>query len=125
MKNYTSWIIVVVAVVLIIAGMVWYSSRPGAHDAFASCIQESGAKFFGAFWCPHCQTQKAMFGKSAKLLPYVECSTPNGKAQLEICKDNKVETYPTWHFKDGTVKTGTLSFTELSVLTSCPISKLN
>jgi thiol-disulfide isomerase/thioredoxin len=119
MKTNTSWILVGLAVAAIIGGMIWYSSRPGQYDTFAGCIKESGAKFFGAFWCPHCQEQKALFGKSAKKLPYIECSTPNGQGQLEICKENKVESYPTWHFKDGTVKTGTLSLSDLAAFTGC------
>ncbi|MBI5134199.1 MAG: hypothetical protein HZA81_02320 [Candidatus Taylorbacteria bacterium] len=103
--------------------MVWYSSKPGRHDDFAACIEKSGAKFYGAFWCPHCQEQKALFGRSARKLPYVECSTPNGQAQLPACTEKKVESYPTWHFADGTVRQGTISLAELSSLTNCPIAK--
>lgn len=124
MKHYTSWAIVGVLVVVIIGGMVWYASSPGEHDVFAGCIKESGATFYGAFWCPHCQSQKSLFGKSAKLLPYVECSTPDGKGQLEVCTAKDVKTYPTWHFKDGTVKTGTLSLSELSERTACPLTQI-
>lgn len=113
-----------IAVIAIICGMVWYSSQPGKFDEFATCIKNSGAEFYGAFWCPHCQEQKAMFGKSAKLLPYVECSTPDGQGQLEVCKTKGVESYPTWLFKNGTKKTGTLSFNDLSSFTGCPVSKL-
>ena len=122
MKQYTSWMIVGAAVLAILGGIVWYGSQPGKHDVFAACIADSGATFYGAFWCPHCQAQKAMFGKSAKHLPYVECSTPDGRGQLPICVEKKVETYPTWHFADGSVKTGTLSFSELSSITKCPVT---
>jgi thiol-disulfide isomerase/thioredoxin len=123
MKKYTSWIVTGAAVFLLLGGMVWYSSQPGKYDEFATCIKESGAVFFGAFWCPHCQEQKALFGKSAKKLPYTECSTLDGKGQLQVCKDAKVESYPTWEFKDGTRKTGVVSFAELSTATQCPITQ--
>lgn len=123
MKMNTSWIVVCVLVVGIIGMMVWYSSKPGEYDTFAQCIEDSGATFYGAFWCPHCQDQKKLFGKSAKKLPYVECSTPNGQGQTQVCIDAKVETYPTWRFKDGTEKTGVIALSDISELTSCPLTK--
>lgn len=123
MKQYISWIIIGVAVVLTLGGVVWYASQPGQYDEFATCIQQSGTTFFGAFWCPHCQEQKAMFGKSAAKLPYTECSTPDGQGQTQICIDNKIESYPTWQFKDGSRKTGVLSFADLSTFTGCPVNK--
>ena len=109
---------------LVVGGLVWLvktPGRPGKLDSFASCIKDSGATFYGAFWCPHCQNQKAMFGSSAKLLPYVECSTPDGNSQLPVCKDASVTGYPTWKFADGTVMTGEIPLEKLSELTSCVI----
>lgn len=121
MKTYTSWIVTVAAVVLIIGAIVWYAGRPGKYDTFASCIADSGAKFYGAFWCPHCQAQKALFGKSAKNLPYTECSTPNGQSQTQVCIDAGVKSYPTWEFADGSRKTGEATLAELASLTMCPL----
>ena len=76
---------------------------PGKYDTFAQCIKDSGATFYGAFWCPHCQAQKKLFGSSAKLLPYVECSTSDGRNQLQVCKDKNIQGYPTWILADGTI----------------------
>lgn len=92
---------------------------PGKYDEFATCLKDKGAVFYGAFWCPHCQAQKKMFGSSAKLLPYEECSTANGQGQLQICIDKKVNSYPTWEFADGSRLNGEISFTELAEKTSC------
>ncbi len=75
---------------------------PGKYDTFAQCLKDKGAVFYGAFWCPHCQAQKKLFGTSAKLLPYVECSTPDASGQLQTCIDKKIESYPTWELADGT-----------------------
>lgn len=122
MKQYTSWAVIVVTVALIIGAMVWYSSQPGQYDQFAACIKQSGAQFFGAFWCPHCQEEKSYFGKSADKLPYIECSTPDGQNQTQVCIENKIESYPTWQFKDGSRKTGTLTLGELSSFTGCPLA---
>ena len=92
---------------------------PGKHDAFAQCLKDKGAVFYGAFWCPHCQTQKKMFGSSVKLLPYVECSPASGQGQLQICIDKKVTGYPTWEFADGSRLTGEISLQQLAEKTSC------
>src|SRR3989338_10659897 len=91
-------------VVLLFVGLgVWNKTRPGEYDAFAQCLGEKGAKFYGAFWCPHCQEQKALFGRSKNKLPYIECSTPDGEGQLAVCKEAGIKGYPTWVFKDGEV----------------------
>ena len=122
MKQYMSWIITVILVGMILGGMIWYSSQPGKYDDFATCIKNSGVTFYGAFWCSHCQEQKALFGKSALLLPYTECSTPNGQSQNSLCLEKKIEGYPTWEAKDGTRKSGKLSFAELTEFTGCPFT---
>lgn len=113
-------IVVVVIVIGILAILGIKSTRePGQLDAFAQCLKEKGAIFYGTFWCPHCQNQKALFGKSAKLLPYVECSTPDGRNQLQICKDKNIEGYPTWEFSDGSRESGEVSLNRLSEKTGC------
>ena len=110
------------AVVVFVAIIVWLIITPGKAgklDGFATCLKDSGATFYGAFWCPHCQAEKALFGRSAKLLPYVECSAPDGQSQNQICNDAKVEGYPTWQFKDGSRLTGEVPLDKLAEKTSC------
>ncbi len=125
MKKKSSPIIIWITVIAILAGLllllVREGKKPGTYDTFAQCISDSGATFYGAFWCPHCQEQKRMFGKSAKLLPYVECSEPNGKGQLSVCTDAGVTGYPTWQFADGSKKGGRLDFEELATATNCSL----
>jgi thiol-disulfide isomerase/thioredoxin len=111
---------IIIGLIVIIGGLFIINSKtPGKYDAFAQCITNSGAKFYGAFWCPHCQAQKKLFGASAKDLPYVECSTPDGQAQLPICKEKNISSYPTWVFADGTISTGELTFEQLAEKTGC------
>lgn len=120
-KNTIVWLLILIA---FIAGVVWLvrtPGRPGELDTFASCVAESGATFYGAFWCPHCQNQKAMFGSSARLLPYFECSTPDGKGQVPACTAEGVSGYPTWVFADGTRESGEVSLAALSERTNCPL----
>jgi hypothetical protein len=89
---------------------------------FAQCLKDSGAVFYGAFWCPHCNEQKELFGEAiVPLLPYVECSTPDSKSQYPICIEKGVKSYPTWIFADGSVLTGVQQFISLSEKTGCPV----
>ncbi len=89
------------------------------YDAFATCLKDQGAVFYGAFWCPHCQATKKLFGGSQRLLPYVECSTPDAKGQTPACIDKGVQSYPTWEFADGTRLTGEIPLETLAEKTSC------
>jgi len=107
---------------LVIAGLgssLLIKSVPGRLDTFAQCLKDNGAIFYGAFWCPHCQAQKRMFGNSTKLLPYVECSTPDGQNQLQVCIDKEVQQYPTWDFADGSRLTGEVPLVQLAEKTGC------
>ncbi len=112
-------------IAVFIVGLVVYTAKsnsgPGQLDEFATCLKDSGAVFYGAFWCPHCQAQKALFGKSVDKLPYVECSTPDGNSQNQTCDDKKITGYPTWIFKDGSELTGEQTLDTLSAKTNCPI----
>jgi thiol-disulfide isomerase/thioredoxin len=112
---------IIVGLVLIVGGSVWYQSQPGKLDSFAQCLGDQGATFFGAFWCPHCQNQKALFGKSEKFLPYVECSTPDGQGQLQVCIDEDITGYPTWEFADGERLNGEVELSVLAERTGCEL----
>lgn len=127
-KNKIIIAIVVGIIVLIMAGIFINSQKSTGPkvlapiEQFAQCIADSGAKFYGAFWCPHCATQKQLFSKSAsKLLPYVECSTPDSKNQTQICIDAGIKSYPTWVFTDGSTLSGEQSLKTLGTKTNCPL----
>jgi len=116
------FVIFVVGVILFVGALGFFMNRNTTKsvnlDAFAQCLKASGAEFYGAFWCPHCQDQKKEFGSSAKYLPYIECSNAD-QTQTQICKDKKIESYPTWIFKDGTIQTGKLELAQLAAKTGC------
>ena len=127
-KNY--WIAGIIIVAAIAFGAyVSYSTytnqqkalQPGALDTFVQCIKDKGIVFYGAFWCPHCQRTKAEFGDSASKLPYVECSTPDGQSQTQVCIDKKINEYPTWMLPDGTRFTGEHTLKEMSDKFQCPL----
>ncbi|HNP60014.1 MAG TPA: vitamin K epoxide reductase family protein [Nitrospirales bacterium] len=79
----------------------WFDTAAGPEDpqlqALAIHLNETGAKFYGAYWCPRCQEQKATFLSSAKRLPYVECSSGGrGSGLTAPCFKADIKTYPTW-----------------------------
>ena len=90
-------------------------------DAFAECLTEEGAIFYGSFECPHCNTQKGLFGESMHHVKYVECGPLRGP-QNSICRTAGVEAYPTWVI-DGSKYTGSQSLERLSELTSCELDE--
>ena len=89
------------------------------NDNLAKCITESGAKMYGAFWCGHCKSQKAMFGDSWKFINYIECSSPDGRGQTNVCANAGITGYPTWEFADGTRKSGAIPLEELKRISNC------
>jgi len=120
-KKALYWIIAIVAVVTAAWAINSYSNQPGELDSFAQCLEDQGATFYGAYWCPACNQQKTMFGRSQDLLPYEECSLPNRGGRNELCTGLGIEGYPTWEFPDGERVTGVVSLEELSRKTSCEL----
>lgn len=82
--------------------------------ALAQCLTDSGAKFYGAYWCPHCNDQKAMFADAVKDIPYVEC-----EENAAECQAAGITGYPTWIFADGTVAQGAQPLERLASLSGC------
>ncbi|MEI6529022.1 MAG: hypothetical protein WCN88_01280 [Candidatus Falkowbacteria bacterium] len=122
--------ILLASAIIVVAVLVYSNSKSktnlniqntnsNSSVSFAQCLKNQGALFYGAFWCSHCQNQKAMFGSDAKDLPFVECSTPDGQGQLAICQQNNIPGYPTWVFKDGSRLSGELTLTQLAEKTGC------
>ncbi len=73
------------------------SSLPNSYEAkLADHLADTGAKMYGAYWCPHCATQKKYFGGAASRIPYIECDEKGLNAQVELCQVAEIEAYPTW-----------------------------
>lgn len=126
MKKHTRYIVFFIIVAALAGLFIWYKTTPGQYDKLAICLTEKKVTFYGAFWCPHCQATKKAFGKSAQLLPYVECSekTPNasgGYNQTATCKEQNIEGYPTWIFPDGTRLTGEQTPKDLAAKANCSL----
>jgi thiol-disulfide isomerase/thioredoxin len=98
---------------------------PGKYDAFAQCLVSKGVKFYGAFWCPHCQAQEKDLQMTREALAniglYTECSNPSATGQTQICIDKKITGYPTWIFADGSQLTGEIPLTQLAQKSGCTL----
>src|SRR3989338_2909001 len=123
------WLILLTLIVIGVGVSVYVNLQPGKLDSFAQCLKDKGVVYYGAFWCPHCQATNKMFGKSKRLLPYVECSTPDGQGQTQICKDKGITGYPTWVFPpigtatSTTILTGERTLEELATASTCVLPK--
>ena len=118
------WLVIAALIVGGIGSSVYLKGRPGQLDGFTLCLKDKGVIMYGAFWCPHCQATKKQFGNSAKLLPYVECSTPDGKDQTQVCKDKKIVQYPTWmRPSDATTISGEHTLQEIADFGGCTLPK--
>lgn len=87
-------------------------------DETAKCLTENGAVMYGAYWCPHCQAQKADFGSSFQYINYTECD-PNGEnANPAACQEAGISGYPTWII-NGQQYPGEQTIDKLKELTGC------
>jgi uncharacterized membrane protein len=85
-------------------------------DGLARHLTASGAKLYGAYWCPHCTDQKEMFGKAAGQLPYVECDGRSPIGKPAVCAAAGIRVFPTWDI-GGRRYEGVLSLEDLARLT--------
>jgi thiol-disulfide isomerase/thioredoxin len=68
-----------------------------AEIEFAEYLAANDVKFYGAYWCSHCQEQKSLFGAvAASKLLYVECDKNGVNSQRQLCKDINIQMFPTW-----------------------------
>lgn len=92
------------------------SKSESAEIALARHLKSKGAKMYGAFWCPHCQMQKQLFGEEAfAIIDYIECDTRGENARPQLCKAAKIQGYPTWEI-NGKLYLGMLSLEKLADL---------
>ncbi len=109
----------VVASLAFVLGGYALADRQAATTAYAEGLAKHlaavGAKFYGAYWCPHCAEQKRMFGEAARYLPYVECDPRSPEGRPRECERAGVRAFPTWVIR-GRRYEGTLPLEELARL---------
>jgi uncharacterized membrane protein len=116
LKTVGAALVAVVVLHLHYAGILGPAARAESPRlrALAEHLTKTNAKFYGAFWCPHCKDQKELFGPSADRLPYIECTPagPRGPMAAE-CQAANITSFPTWII-NGRRYEGTLTSTELA-----------
>ncbi|MGB3496187.1 MAG: hypothetical protein WBA57_25900 [Elainellaceae cyanobacterium] len=84
-----------------------------AKQALANYFNDIDATMYGAYWCPHCADQKAMFGEAVSTINYVECDPEGDNAQPQLCIDEGIEGFPTWKI-NGELYPGVHSLEQLA-----------
>jgi len=120
-SSYYLYSAAAIVVIVLIGFVATKESVPAVYDEFAQCLADSGTKMFGAWWCPHCTSQKELFGKSFDKVNYIECSSPGSQSMIKFCKDAGIEGYPTWEFSDGSRLSGERSLEELGEKSGCEV----
>ena len=122
-KNKTFYVILG-AILIVVLGGAWFlvkissenNNLPGKYDDFAKCLNNKGILMYGAYWCPHCQNEKAAFGNSFKYVNYVECTQ-----ETQRCEAAGIKGYPTWIFPDGKRLEGEQGLDKLSKESGCAL----
>jgi len=121
--NRTRYIMIAIVIIIAFAAayyFLWYK-HTSRLDAFAKCLTAKQAKMYGAFWCPHCEEQKEMFGSSFRYAPYIECGIKGEKGIEPICTQAGIKRFPTWIFADGTRVEGEHDLDFLGRETGCSL----
>ena len=118
--------VIIGAVIVLALGATYYvgyQRRVHHYDSFAHCLAQHDVKMYGAYWCPHCSEQKAMFDASFQYVPYVECGVPGTTSKIqEVCTDAGIKHFPTWQFPPmGDRVEGAIPLADLSLRTGCPL----
>ncbi len=75
------------------------TTQSGASEiALAEHLKKTGAKMYGGWFCNHCYEQKQLFGREAfkNSINYIECNDQGQDPQVELCRKEGVEGFPTW-----------------------------
>lgn len=117
---YGAAILVVVGLVVFAANNTVGDDDPSPYDEFTQCLTTAGVTMYGAWWCPHCENQKELFGSAFDSVDYVECSTA-ARTMNQTCQDAGIEGYPTWEFADGSRVSGEQTLETLADKSGCAL----
>lgn len=97
--------------------------QDGQYAEIAQCLTDKNVKMYGAFWCPHCESQKKIFGDDFRYITYVECDPRGENADREACQEAGVERYPTWVFPGQEPVIGEQDPLELAKKANCEVAE--
>ena len=85
---------------------------------FAKFLTNNNIVMYSAYWCPHCNDQKQLFGQQAvEELIIVECAKDGKNNQYKLCQEKGIEGFPSWEI-DNEIYSGTRSLRELAQMTN-------
>ena len=85
---------------------------------FAKYLRENNIVMYSAYWCPHCNDQKQLFGKKAvEELIVVECAKDAKNNQYDLCQKKEIEGFPSWEINNK-IYSGTRNLRELAQMTN-------
>lgn len=126
-ESHKTLLTIILPIVVVVGGLIYLSkqSQPNAGgqlDEFAQCLTDKGAKLYTAWWCPHCNDQKEMFGSAIEYVDNIECAEPGDRGeQTQECADAGITGYPTWVFASGEHRSGVMSLSDLADKTGCEL----
>jgi len=91
------------------------SAEVSAEMALAQHLRQTGATMYGAYWCPYCNRQEALFGDAVSQLNIVECDPKGENPRPDLCRQARVTSFPTWKINGQTIS-GLRSLEELAEL---------
>jgi len=114
-KKKVKYLMGAAAIVLIASAYLLFSQGQGNYDSFAKCLKSKKVTLYTSKYCPHCNTQKEMFGDSVSFLNNIDCID-----QQEKCTRAGIEAVPTWVIR-GIKTEGIQELETLSTLTGCSL----
>lgn len=91
------------------------SSSNTLQGKLARHLTGTGVVMYGSYKCPHCLTQKRLFGDAFRYVTYVECHPGGENANPSLCFKKGIMSYPTWEI-NGRFYVGARSLQELASL---------
>ncbi len=111
-KDTKVYLISVIIVILIIAGIFWMKNNGTVSKELAECIGEN-SELYVQSGCGACKTQEEMFGKNYQYLNTIDCAY-----ERQECLDAGIIGAPTWII-NGEKYLGVKSIEKLKELTGC------
>ena len=85
---------------------------------FAKYLSDNNIVMYSAYWCPHCNDQKQLFGKKAvEELKIVECAKDGKNNKYKLCQEKGIEGFPSWEINNQ-IFSGSRSLNELAEMTN-------
>lgn len=94
---------------------------PARYTVFAKCVAGSGTHVYTKLWDEPSNRQRDMFGKAARHLPEINCSSRSGLFTASVCERERITTFPTWIFTYGDRVEGVLTPEQIASRTRCSL----